>query len=163
MRMIALNSASKVTRADMTYKCHRVNFLNQLLTTSDIISTSNAFLWTQVESCVAIICACLPLLKGPLTQVFPTIFKSITRTPRESYRLPNIQGKKPPSDSTCESHNIYARGWAIKDFDMAGSHERLVGSVRTARTVETIESDTVEDGGPRTIIEEGLFGRTSCV
>jgi hypothetical protein len=98
MRMIALNPASKVTQADMTY----------------VISTSNALLWTQVESCVAVICVCLPTLKGLIVKIIPNIFSTKGRSTQESYRLKEIEnswraknGKSVRMDDSASQESIF--------------------------------------------------------
>ena len=36
--------------------------------------TLNSTIWTTIEANTAIICACLPMLKSPLTALFPRLF-----------------------------------------------------------------------------------------
>jgi hypothetical protein len=55
MRVVSLDIAAKTVTSDITY------------------STNRAFIWTQVESCVGIICACLPTLKAPVTRYLPRL------------------------------------------------------------------------------------------
>ncbi|KAI0160000.1 integral membrane protein [Hypoxylon sp. FL1284] len=50
--------------------------------TYDIASST----WTVIEENVAIICACLPMCKGPLNWLFPSIFVSTTRRASGAYK-----------------------------------------------------------------------------
>ena len=42
--------------------------------TDQVFGTLNSTIWTTVEANTGIICACLPMLKKPLTVLFPKIF-----------------------------------------------------------------------------------------
>src|ERR1035441_1680826 len=77
----------------------------------DVISTSNAFLWTQVESSVGIICACLPTLKGPITKLFPNLFGSKNRSTRDAYNLESISKK---GSQAAWKDNMYNRSTVTK-------------------------------------------------
>jgi hypothetical protein len=96
MCMIALNPASKVTQADMTF----------------VISTSNAFLWTQLGSCVTIICVCLPTLKGVVAKVVPNLFSPRGRCIGNRYDLEELDnswkrtGEKRVEESASQERNI---------------------------------------------------------
>lgn len=73
LRMTTLNSSSKST--DRTY------------------GNLNSTIWTTIEANTGIICACLPMLKAPLTALFPKLF------PRGSYS----------GDYYCENSNAARR------------------------------------------------------
>ncbi|KAM0437788.1 hypothetical protein ACHAPT_002153 [Fusarium lateritium] len=57
-------------------------------TTYDITST----LWTMIEENVAIICACLPMCRMPLTLFFPSWFAGIKASSSEDYALSDRSG-----------------------------------------------------------------------
>ncbi|KAL7624885.1 hypothetical protein AAE478_004099 [Parahypoxylon ruwenzoriense] len=65
LRMQTLNFSS--TSSDPTY---------------DVASTT----WTVIEENVAIICACLPMCKGPLSWLFPSVFVSASTRSSGGYR-----------------------------------------------------------------------------
>ncbi|KAI1452424.1 integral membrane protein [Annulohypoxylon moriforme] len=79
LRMQTLNFSS--TSSDPTY---------------DVVSST----WTVIEENVAIICACLPMCKGPLNYMFPSIFAS---TPRRA-----SAGFKPSQHSNNSSRSYWA-------------------------------------------------------
>lgn len=125
MRMIALDPASKTTQMDMTY----------------VISTSNAFLWTQLETCVGIICACLPTLKGPLGKLLPTLFASSRgRSTRDAYEIDTFDQKRSAAwkDTSKSSRNA-----TRSSIDDSSSQERIIGITKTVDVqVTTLDSDT---------------------
>lgn len=127
MRMIALNPASKVTQADMT--CKSTLNLSPFDANSypDVISTSNAFLWTQVESCVAIICVCLPTLKGVLGKFMPNLFTTKGRSIQDHYNLDEYSGGNSKSWRDKKSR----KGEVTEIMEDTGSEERIMGITRT--------------------------------
>ncbi|CAI4212806.1 unnamed protein product [Parascedosporium putredinis] len=80
-------------------------------TTYDIAST----LWTMIEMHVAIVCACLPMCKLPLTYVFPKVFSAVS-------------GSSAPSDGRSNPHSDSSRGGAG-----SGSHSRHEWSGYTSK------------------------------
>jgi len=138
MRMIALNPASKVAASDMS--CESNHWLSLVLLAwavltfvpPDLISESNSFLWTQVEACVGVICACLPTLKGPLKQFFPDLLSIKGRSTRNAYDL-NALGKDGGSAGWKESAMYSSRASAKRDTDVddASSQERIIGITKT--------------------------------
>lgn len=50
----------------------------------------NSTIWTTIEANTGIICACLPMLKAPLTALFPNLF------PRGSYQCDYSDGSNTP-------------------------------------------------------------------
>ncbi len=88
---------------------------------TDVISTSNAFLWTQVESSVAIICACLPTLKGLLARMMPGLFGSKSRSNFSgSSKLENYRSG---SRKAASEKDTYARRAHKINRDDASSQE----------------------------------------
>ncbi|KAI0139584.1 integral membrane protein [Hypoxylon sp. NC0597] len=77
LRMQTLDFSS--TSADPTY---------------DVASST----WTVIEENVAIICACLPMCKGPLNMLFPSIFATTTKRVSSGYK---------PDQRTDNSHRNY--------------------------------------------------------
>ena len=136
MRMIALNPASKVVQADMTY----------------IMSTSNAFLWTQVESCVAIICVCLPTLKGLVVKFVPRLFSTSGRATSNGYNGYNLDEM---DNNHWKDKNPRLRS-TVKAGLSDDSQERIIGIKRTVDVsiVNSGEGDTTASNeefraGPR--------------
>ncbi|CAG8977624.1 hypothetical protein HYALB_00011728 [Hymenoscyphus albidus] len=124
MRMIALNPASKVAQADMTY----------------VISTSSAFLWTQVESCVAIICVCLPTLKGLIKIVMPTLFTTGIRSAHDGYELDQFHWE---SSETWKDKRKKSHGGKVANiFDERDSEEIIMGIARTVDVEVTKDYST---------------------
>jgi hypothetical protein len=117
----------------------------------DVISTSNAFLWTQVESCVAIICICLPTLRGPLGRLMPTIFGSLSsRNTKNSYNLEGMDRNKSASHNWKGDERIFGqRGQRSQrsntdtktDWDETSSQERIIGVTKTVDVEITNLSD----------------------
>jgi hypothetical protein len=101
-----------------------------------VISTSNAFLWTQLESCVAIICVCLPTVKGLITNILPNLISTKGRSTGNRYDL--------------EIENSWKGrgGGKERDEDSSASQER---TIRIKRTVDV----EVTSGVP----EEVVLGR----
>lgn len=88
--------------------------------TYDVASST----WTVIEENVAIICACLPMCKGPLNRLFPSIFAS------GSKRASGVSGGYNPSQPSDNS----SRQWA----PMRGDNTMLstrVTSVQSPRAI----------------------------
>ncbi len=51
--------------------------------TDDVASTS----WANIESNIAILCACLPMFRRPLVLLFPRLFSSLMH-----HSMPSVQG-----------------------------------------------------------------------
>ncbi|ODH13595.1 hypothetical protein ACO22_07098 [Paracoccidioides brasiliensis] len=74
----------------------RLTTLNIATENLDITwSSTNSSTWTIIEANVAIICACMPTYKAPLSKVFPGIFNSF-------YSSKNVA--KPKRDSGVDRH-----------------------------------------------------------
>ena len=89
LRMTTLDVASKST--DQTY--------------GTLLSTT----WTTVEANTGIICACMPMLRGPLTWIFPRLFASNTNSANSSghswrFRRPSV------STYTTRAYTTRSRG-----------------------------------------------------
>ncbi|KAI1774381.1 integral membrane protein [Hypoxylon cercidicola] len=63
----------------------RMQTLNFSSTSSDPTYDVASSTWTVIEENVAIICACLPMCKGPLNWLFPSIFVSTARRKSGGY------------------------------------------------------------------------------
>jgi hypothetical protein len=97
---------------------------------ADVISTSNAFLWTQLETCVGIICACLPTLKGPLGKLVPTLFNtSRGRSTRDAYEIDTFDKKA--SHSAWKDNTKNSRSATKMSMDDSSSQERIIGITKT--------------------------------
>ncbi|KAI0835828.1 integral membrane protein [Hypoxylon sp. FL0890] len=77
--------------------------------TYDVVSST----WTVIEENVAIICACLPMCKGPLNWLFPSIFAPSSRRASSGYK---------PSQHTANSNRNY---WAPIRGDSAKLSTRV--------------------------------------
>ncbi|XXG99648.1 hypothetical protein Hte_005989 [Hypoxylon texense] len=64
----------------------RMQTLDFSSTSSDPTYDVASSTWTVIEENVAIICACLPMCKGPLNWLFPSIFASTTRRASGGYK-----------------------------------------------------------------------------
>ena len=84
----------------------RVTTLQPSSTSPDqIYGTLISTIWTTIEANTGIICACLPMLKKPLTMLFPRLF------PRGSY---HSAGYLPSNNATTPRRNskfIWRTGW----------------------------------------------------
>ncbi|KAI1138440.1 integral membrane protein [Hypoxylon sp. FL0543] len=87
----------------------RMQTLNFSSTSDDPTYDVASSTWTVIEENVAIICACLPMCKGPLNWLFPSIFASTSRRASSAYR---------PSQHTANSNRNY---WA----PIRGDSEKL--------------------------------------
>lgn len=128
----------------------------------DVISTSNAFLWTQVESCVAIICICLPTLKGPLGRIFPRIFGSTTaaHTSKNTYSLDRVEKNK----SANQKKSFWGQDDTLftnkgnsptkPDWDETSSQERIIGVTTTVDVEITRANSRDEEAGHTTAGQE---------
>ncbi|KAH8669517.1 hypothetical protein BGZ60DRAFT_538235 [Tricladium varicosporioides] len=142
LRMIALNPASKITQMDMTY----------------IISTSNAFLWTQLEACVAIICASLPTLKGPIMKIMPRIFGTVNRSTRDDYNLDSMNKKSGNSSANWKDRNSFHRSKPTRRDDDSSSQEQIIGITKTVEIVSIREGRH----GNTTTAEQEVFRSSKC-
>jgi len=103
---------------------------------------------------VAIICACLPTLKGPITRILPNLFSSKGRTTRDGYNLRDFSSKKEANIAWRESRNIYARSPAKKDTDETSSQERIIG---ITKTIDVEVTKTGQGVRGKTTAEEEMF------
>ena len=85
----------------------------------------NSTIWTTVECNTGIICACLPMLKKPLTLLFPRIF------PRAS-NYAQYRGSNSPSRRTYISPPAANNGWYGTRVNKQPSMAILSGSTATA-------------------------------
>jgi len=96
-------------------------------------ATGEAFIWTQVESDVGIICCCLPTLKAFVTRFIPEAFgKNGYSSRNNAYSLSGIN-----------NHNVSSRAWRDnKSFpsqtdpahNASSSQEEIMQSIK--KTVE---------------------------
>ncbi|KAI1398484.1 integral membrane protein [Hypoxylon fuscum] len=145
----------------------RMQTLNFSSTSSDPTYDVASSAWTVIEENVAIICACLPMCKGPLNWLFPSIFASTVR---------RTSGYK-PSQNTDNSSRTY---WG----PMRGDSEMLSTRVTSIQgrkpsvavvsndnnsqeymledTISTDRSSEVEEGrGIRKVIQYDITVHTS--
>ncbi|OBT49162.1 hypothetical protein VE00_00006 [Pseudogymnoascus sp. WSF 3629] len=117
MRVIFLDIAAKTVIDDITF------------------STNRAFLWTHIESCVGIICACLPTLKAPISRVLPKLFPSSWPS-GDRYNLEDVTKG---SASAAKGGAGWKDGGSVvmgskardSDGDTQGSQERIMGIKKT--------------------------------
>ncbi|EEH20284.2 hypothetical protein PABG_02543 [Paracoccidioides brasiliensis Pb03] len=82
----------------------RLTTLNIATENLDITwSSTNSSTWTIIEANVAIICACMPTYKAPLSKVFPGIFnsfynsKNVAKPKRDSGVDRSVQRRSSPN------------------------------------------------------------------
>jgi hypothetical protein len=117
MRVIFLDIAAKTVTDDITF------------------STNRAFLWTHIETCVGIICACLPTLKAPISRVLPKLFPSSWPS-GDRYNLEDVTKG---SASAAKGGAGWKDGGSVfmgskardSDGDTQGSQERIMGIKKT--------------------------------
>lgn len=133
MRVIFLDIAAKTVTDDITF------------------STNRAFLWTQVESCVAIICACLPTLKAPISRVLPKLFPSSWPS-GDRYNLEDVTkgSSSAAAKAGWKDGSVFAgSGNKDSDGDTQGSQEQIMGIKKTV-DVRVVRGDGgVGMGGER--------------
>ncbi|KAI6085217.1 hypothetical protein F4821DRAFT_279431 [Hypoxylon rubiginosum] len=140
----------------------RMQTLDFSSTSSDPTYDVASSTWTVIEENVAIICACLPMCKGPLNWLWPSIFVSTTRRTSGGY-------KPSPHNTENSSRNYWApiRG----DSEMLSTRVTSVqgrkssaGNTSQEYMLEDSKSNSdLEDvrGGIRKVIEYDItFNRT---
>lgn len=135
MRVIFLDIAAKTATDDITF------------------STNRAFLWTHIESCASIICACLPPLKAPLSRVPPRIFPS-SWSSGNRYNLGDVAKGSVSAAARVwkDGGSVFAgsggRGNKDSDGGMEGSQERIMGIKKTVdvSVVSTVGDDQEREG-----------------
>jgi len=105
---------------------------------TDVISTSNALLWTQIESCVGVICACLPTLKGPIGKLLPNLFTIRGRSTRDAYEIDTVGNNG--SSVTWKDDTQSTRPINSKDHDEVWLQESSVGITKTV-DIQVISKD----------------------
>ncbi|KAK1981562.1 integral membrane protein [Colletotrichum cereale] len=103
-------------------------------TTFDIAST----LWTLVEDNVAIICACLPMCRLPLTYIFPSYFASKKGSSAGSYKI----------DSAPRTNDIafIHAGTSRNDWDpYQGREEKRAIHMTSVQARTEVRNDTSEE------------------
>ncbi|KFY59819.1 hypothetical protein V496_05522 [Pseudogymnoascus sp. VKM F-4515 (FW-2607)] len=140
MRAIFLDVAAKTATDDITFSTHR------------------AFLWTHIESCASIICACLPPLKAPLSRILSRLFPS-SWSSGNRYNLADVAkgsvsaaARKVWKDSGSMFAGSGGRGNKDSDGDTEGSQERIMGIKKTVdvSVVSSVGGDQEpETGGVR--------------
>jgi hypothetical protein len=128
MRVVSLDIAAKTVTQDITF------------------STNRAFIWTQTESCVGIICACLPTLKAPISRLLPKLFSGSKFGTADRYNLEEVQKGSAGSKGAWKDNSMY-ESRAVKDSDVEtmGSQERIVGIKKTV-DVRVVSAEDVERG-----------------
>ncbi|OBT72710.1 hypothetical protein VF21_08807 [Pseudogymnoascus sp. 05NY08] len=115
MRVIFLDIAAKTVTDDITF------------------STNRAFLWTHIESCVGIICACLPTLKAPISRVLPKLFPSSWAS-GDRYNLEDVtKGSAAAGEKGGWKDGSVFKGSRARDSDgdTQGSQEQIMGIKKT--------------------------------
>src|ERR1700753_1550493 len=98
-------------------------------------ATGKAFIWTQVESDVGIICCCLPMLKAWTTKYVPSIFGKGSGNSSNAYRMGYVNDRSNLSNKWKNPNNIQSR--AIYDADATSSQEEIMGIKRTVNVSVT--------------------------
>ncbi|EEH23452.2 hypothetical protein PABG_05663 [Paracoccidioides brasiliensis Pb03] len=70
--------------------------------------------WTSIEANTGIICACLPILKGPLVRLFPRLFNATTAKSKGSYPFSQ------------ESYNLHQRSNKMKNKNLGREYMTTV-------------------------------------
>ncbi|KFY86844.1 hypothetical protein V500_07355 [Pseudogymnoascus sp. VKM F-4518 (FW-2643)] len=133
MRVIFLDIAAKTVTDDITF------------------STNRAFLWTHIESCVGIICACLPTLKAPISRALPKLFPSSWPS-SDRYNLEDV----PKGSASAAAKGGWKDGAfggsrnKDSDGDTQGSQEQIMGIKKTVDVrVVRGEGEQQREGGVR--------------
>jgi hypothetical protein len=105
-------------------------------------ATGEAFIWTQVESDVGIICCCLPPLKAFVTRFVPQIFgKKGWSSKNNAYSLSGVN-----------NNNLSSRAWrgnrsypsrTDPERNASSSQEQIIQSIR-----KTVEVSVVDERPP---------------
>lgn len=98
-------------------------------------------IWTLIEANMGIICACLPILKGPLVRLFPRVFQGTTSKSNREYRPDGGDSyalhehpRKRTGESGAGISNSSDPGSSMRCRHetmgpWAGSEERIIGSM----------------------------------
>jgi len=120
--MTTLNSGSK--SVDQTY------------------GTLNSTIWTTIEANTGIICACLPMLKGPLTSLFPWLFPPGSSATPEYSGFSNSHRFQPASSDARTSPPNGLEGWdRLEDKKPVGSFRTSPGSKVFSKSSSVQSSD----------------------
>lgn len=143
--MVALDIASKASQQDLTCKSAAPQTQPNPRLTLKTVATGRAFVWTQVESCASIICACLPTLKAPISRFLPRLFMNSSIGGLGSRN--RHQGSIPLSDvnGKCEARAWKDSGRRSTDDDYltGDSQEQIVGIKKTI-SVRVISTESNE-------------------
>ncbi|KAI1499600.1 integral membrane protein [Biscogniauxia marginata] len=116
----------------------RMQTLNFSSTSPDTTYDITSSIWTVIEENVAILCACLPMCKGPLSLLFPSVFKP---TPR------NVS-KKSSTGNSSRSNWTPMRGDREKLSTRVTS---IQGRLRLRDRDDTSEEYILDDVEPRNV------------
>ncbi|EMR70299.1 putative integral membrane protein [Eutypa lata UCREL1] len=99
--------------------------------TYDVVSST----WTIIEQNVAIICACLPMWRGLLGRLLPSVFGAGTTTPSAGVRNPSSGHSSGGGRFPLDDHRYSGTGssWAT----IRGDKEKLVTRTGTAGTTSS--------------------------
>lgn len=116
----------------------------------------NSTIWTTIECNTGIICACLPMLKKPLTLLFPRIF------PRAS-NYAQYRGSKSPTRRTNISLPAANNGWYGTQVNKQPSRAILSGSTAAANGGPGRKSIDNTFGVGHQDLPIGHITKTTCV
>ncbi|KAK0732395.1 hypothetical protein B0T21DRAFT_393906 [Apiosordaria backusii] len=103
----------------------RMTTLNLSSTSPDITFDIDSSIWTMIEQNLAIICACLPVCRLPLSYILPSYFSTST-SPSSSSSIPAIK-MKPRIHMVGSSSSTQEFNGHISDVEALGYEERRYG------------------------------------
>ena len=82
--------------------CLRVTTIDVIATTTDLTYDISSTMWTIIEPNVAVICACLPMIRPLIVKVFP-VFRSKRGTDENEWMSPSYTGGSTAADMSKEN------------------------------------------------------------
>ncbi|KAI1654046.1 hypothetical protein F4813DRAFT_372885 [Daldinia decipiens] len=127
--------------------------------TYDVASST----WTVIEENVAIICACLPMCKGPLNWLFPSVFMSTSKRTSSSYQpgQPTINsGRNYWAPTRGDSEMLNTRVTSVQGCKSTGSRNSQEYMLEDTGSLDR-SSDVDEVRGIRKVIQYDITVHTS--
>jgi hypothetical protein len=119
--MVTLDISAKSSIEDLT--CQSSSLFSFWLILKYLDATGEAFIWTQVETDVGIICACLPTLKAVLGKLIAKIPGNWS-TASEAYNLDYMDGSRRRWKDNSKPADR-------REVDGGSSQERIIGIKKT--------------------------------
>lgn len=143
--------------------CLRVTTIDIAATTNDLTYDLSSTMWTVIEMNVAIVCACLPMIRPLIVKVFPRLMPKSSSNNNHRYGAASYGAK---SFMTGHSQAHDKNEWmqidgkdgiqmmAMKKPGSTGSEESILGTVTTHAGPSTGEGSWQEAPGPATGIQK---------